>query len=151
MEPGNDVLCEFVSPGGEFRLRFDDDGKVAYAYLIKGDTIVGDVWLYNRCSAPDQSEWENPENLPFANLPEFTSVDGHFELAVQMGDILVNWQYTGKQARAFVFLNGALVASVGEGEKPGYCRFALKDGPCAKVLREPDGNLAGSGDAIPTH
>jgi hypothetical protein len=33
MEPANDVWGDFISPCGEFKLTFDDDGRVAYLYL----------------------------------------------------------------------------------------------------------------------
>ena len=29
---------------------FEDDGKVAYAYLLDDGRIVADVWLYNRAA-----------------------------------------------------------------------------------------------------
>lgn len=151
MEPANDLVCESVSPCGKFRLRLDDDGKVAYAYFIRGDAIVGDVWVYNRRPVPDRSEWNDPQNLPFANLPELTTEEGSFEMAVPLDDIAIEWRYVGEQPRAFVYLYGTLVASVGENEKPGYCRFAAKDGPLAKVLvaEQASGEIApGRGDTV---
>ena len=134
MAPANKVISDFVSPCGEFKLTIDDDSKVAYAYLKKGATIIGDVWLYNRCPTPEQPEWKDRRNLPFANCREFTLKEGRFDKAVPLDDVRVEWQYSGRQPRALVFLRGDLVASVAANEKPGHSRFASKDGPLAKVL-----------------
>jgi len=43
MESTNDLLLGFVSPCGKYALTFEDDGKVAYAYLKEENRIVGDV------------------------------------------------------------------------------------------------------------
>jgi hypothetical protein len=134
MEPSNYVVGDFVSPCGAFKLTFDDEGKVAYAYLKTGNSIVGDVWVYNRCPTPDLPEWKDRRNLPFANCKEFVSDEGHFKTPIVPDDISVEWQYTGEQPKALVYLSGALVAVLGFNDKPGYSRFALKDGPLAKVL-----------------
>ena len=42
---------------------------------------------------------------------------------------------------ASIFLFGELVATVGLNEKPGYSRFASKDGPLAKVMRSLNENI----------
>lgn len=134
LEPGNGIMVDFISPCGEFRLTFDDDGKVAYAYLKKGTTIVADVWVYKRCPTPEKPDWTDRHNLPFSNCKEFVTNEGHFDKAVALDDIRVEWQYLGGQQRALVYLFNGLVAIVGVNDKPGYCRFASKDGPLAKVL-----------------
>jgi hypothetical protein len=134
MESDNDLMLDFVSPCGEFKLTFDDDGKVAYAYLKKGKDILGDVWLYNRCPTPDEKEWEDRKNLPFANRKGFMTESGHFETPPTIDEVTASWQYSGEQPTASVFLFGELVAKVGVNDKPGYSRFALRDGPLAKVL-----------------
>jgi hypothetical protein len=138
MEPADDILVDFASPCGAFKLTFADDGKVAYAYLKRGSTILGDVWVYNRCPTPEQPEWKDRRNLPFANCREFMREEGRFAKAAALADIHVEWQYTAGQPKALVYLSGALAALVGVNDKPGYCRFASKDGPLAKVLAVPE-------------
>ena len=133
MEPISEMI-DFVSHCGEFKLTFDDDGKVAYAYLKQGKSIVGDVWLYNRCPTPDQPEWKDRSKLPFANCKGFVTQEGRLHETVTLEDVSVNWQYEGENPKAFVYLFGGLAAAVGVGDKPGYSRFALKDGPLAKQL-----------------
>ncbi len=134
MEPGNGIFGVFTSPCGVFTVVVEDDGKVAYAYLRKVAAIVGDIWLYNRCETPDQSEWKDRSKLPFANCKGYMKDEGRITAPVSLEDVAVEWEYAGEQPRAHVFLFGGLIASVKEGEKPGYSRFASRDGPLAKLM-----------------
>jgi hypothetical protein len=134
MDPETDFVGDFRSPCGAYRLTFDDDGKVAYAYFKQGDAILGDVWIYNRCPTPDQPEWPDRGKLPFANCKGYTRTEGHLERPVALEDISVGWEYAGDEPKAYVYLFGDLVAVVGAGDKPGYARFAERDGPLAKVM-----------------
>lgn len=45
----------------------EDDGKVAYAYLLKGNDIISDVWLYNQQRTPDTIDWTNKVDMLFLN------------------------------------------------------------------------------------
>ncbi|WP_375157246.1 hypothetical protein [Bradyrhizobium sp. RDT46] len=61
-------VAKFVSPFDESAVIIEDDGKVAYAYMLdRNGKICSDVWLYNRCPAPIEPEWHDAANLPFAN------------------------------------------------------------------------------------
>ena len=59
---------KFTASDGKCAIVIEDDGRVGYAYFLdsRGD-ICGDVWLYNRCPAPDVPEWHDPSGAPFAN------------------------------------------------------------------------------------
>jgi hypothetical protein len=48
----------------------EDDGRVAYAYLMKDENIIGDVWLYNQLDAPENTNWDH-KKMPFLNPIEF--------------------------------------------------------------------------------
>ena len=64
------MTCDgkFLNQKTGYSVIFDDDGRVAYAYLLAPDEhIVSDVWLYNRCESPLQPEWPDQEKIPFAN------------------------------------------------------------------------------------
>ncbi len=134
MDPVSDVIGDFPSPCGVFTLTFHDDGKVAYAYLKRGIAILGDVWIYNRRRAPDQSEWKDRKNLPFANCKGYIKGEGFVEKPITLDDIGVEWAYTDGQPKAYVWLFGDRVALVSVGSKPGYSRFASRDGPLAKRM-----------------
>lgn len=130
----DDLIVDYFSPDGDCKLTFDDDGRVAYAYLKRSDEVVGDVWIYNRCEAPDRPEWRDRAKSPFANPRAYTLADWRMSDPVSPDDVRVEWDRDDGHVVAYVYVNGSLVASVGEGDKPGYSRFAAKDGPLARRL-----------------
>jgi hypothetical protein len=134
MIPINDLVLGFDSPCGKYKLVFDDDGNVAYAYLKKGDTIVGDVWLYNRCETPDETEWKDRNIIPFANCKSYMREEGRMENAVGPEDVQVEWIGIEENPLAYVYVFENLLGVIGEGDKPGRAKFALRDGPLARIL-----------------
>ena len=128
------LMLDFWSPCEQYKLTFDDDGKVAYGYLKKKDKIIGDVWLYNRCSTPDQPEWSDKANIPFANCRQYMMEEGRLQKSISVQDVLVDWKYEEEKAIAYIYLFKDLYGVVGPDYKPGYARFASKDGPLAKVM-----------------
>lgn len=129
------MLQEFTSDCGNYSLVFDDDGKVAYAYLKKGKKIVGDVWLYNRCKTPDSPEWKDKSKIPFANSKEYVLPESRINRQVLESNVNVNWEYEAEKPVAYVYVFEDLLGVIGVGDKPGYARFAAKDGPLAKAMQ----------------
>lgn len=134
MSAASDLLADFTSPNHDYRLTFDDDGRVAYAYLKHFNKIVGDVWIYNRCETPDEPEWRDRTKAPFANPRAYTLADGRMRDPVALDDVQVRWDADDGHVTAYIYISGDLVASVREGDKPGRSKFAAKDGPLAKRL-----------------
>jgi hypothetical protein len=130
----DDLLLAFHSPCGHYELTFDDDGKVAYAYLKHGKNIVGDVWLYNRCPTPEQPEWTDRKNIPFANCKGYMSEQGRVMTEVAPSDVNVDWEYEDDKPVAHVYVFQDLYGVVGVGEMPGYARYATKDSGLARVM-----------------
>ena len=129
-----DLILNFKSPTDSFILTFEDNGKVAYAYLKQEKKIVGDVWLYNRCLTPEIPEWKDRENMPFANSKEYMSEDGKISRDVVIEDVLVDWEEEEQGSVAYIYLFEDLYGVVGVNDKPGYARFATKDSPIARVM-----------------
>jgi hypothetical protein len=140
MSEANDLICEWISPCGKFTARFDDNGRVAYLYFVTDKVVVGHVWVYNRCADPDPTEWTVRREEAPANLKEYIVEARRPERPVPMDALTVRWKYSGKRPRVLLYIDGSLVASLAEDERPGYCRYALKDGPCAKVLEDGNGD-----------
>lgn len=128
------MIVSFRSPCGRYVLTVEDDGKVAYAYLKCRDDVVGDVWLYNRCPTPDDPEWHDRSKIPFANSRAYASERGRLETEVKESDINVDWESEHGVPVAFVYIARNLYGVVGVDDKPGYARFAVKDGPLARVM-----------------
>jgi hypothetical protein len=128
-------LRKFVSEDGEFALVIEDDGRVGYAYLLDAHGhIRGDVWLYNRCLAPVEPEWDDIEKAPFANPMPYVNTDP-FSPPSSASDFSVEWERHGDHCTASVFLRLKLIAKVADGSKPGWAVLASRDGPLARVLK----------------
>jgi len=130
----DNLILNFRSECGLFTLTFEDNGKVAYAYLKKDEEIVGDVWLYNRGSTPDVPEWQEPKNLPFSNPSAYTADGGLMLQPVGAEDVQVNWEDESGNLEAYIYVFENLYGVVGSGDKPGYARYAAKNGPLARMF-----------------
>lgn len=128
------LIVEFKWQEGLYNLTFEDDGKVAYAYLKNSEIIVGDVWLYNRCPTPDISEWDDPRNIPFANCNGYIAQGGKMLKNVSAEDVFIDWDEDENGPVAYVYIFEDLYGVLGVNDKPGYARFVTKSGPVAKVM-----------------
>lgn len=132
------MLLEFRNDELEAKVVFDDDGKTGYAYLIVGEKVVGDVWLYNVGEPPQRPEWPERDKMPFANPAGFVSKED-FEPIVDPDEIAVDWEGgSGGLPQVSIFLKGTKHALLRPGAKPGWCRLAIKPSPVAKPLDEAD-------------
>ena len=112
---------------------FEDDGRVAYAYLLNENRIVSDVWLYNRIAAPQEPEWRDRSKAPFAN-PQGFAASEPFPPVASEAEVAFAWSRgTEGQVILRVFIRGSYHAALVPGRKPGWCRLALRDGPLASV------------------
>lgn len=119
-------------------LIFDDDRRVAYAYLLGADgAIISDVWLYNVASTPIEPEWKDRDKSPYLNPKEFVKNE-KIKPVEHASEIKVVWFHDGnkKLKRVELFLYDVLIAVIATGVRPGWSKFALKNGPLAKVLSE---------------
>ena len=46
------VYAQFFDSNSEYSFIFDDDGRVAFGYLLRRGKINAEVWLYNIKSPP---------------------------------------------------------------------------------------------------
>ena len=129
----NNLILNFQSPIESMTLTFEDNGKVAYAYLKKEGNIIGDVWLYNHKSIK-KPEWDDIQNAPFLNPDEYIDKKGIINKVVTIHDVLVNWEKDGTELVAYIYIFEDLHGVVGPGDKPGYARYAIKDSPIAKIM-----------------
>ena len=129
-------LVENRDPVSGYSGIFDDDGKTAYAYLrSEDDQIVGDVWLYNHGEPPDQPEWDDPSNLPFANPREFVSGEP-FDPVEDPSELRFEWIQWWDAPTLRIHIREEPFAVLTPGSKPGWSRLAIKEGPLALPLKE---------------
>ena len=130
------MLLEYWNDELGAKVVFDDDGKTGYAYLIVGEKVVGDVWLYNVGESPQNPEWPDRDKMPFANPAGFASEE-RFEPIRDPNEIAVEWIVDSDGlSQVRVSLKGLEHALLRPGAKPGWCRLAVKPSPVAKPLND---------------
>jgi hypothetical protein len=115
----------------------EDDGRVAYAYLRQGKEIIADVWLYNVAPAPEKAEWKDRTKAPFLNPARFVKPGAVVRVA-RAADLRARWTMDGPQSIVEVAILhlDTLIAVMRPGSKPGWSKWALRDGPLAHPLDE---------------
>src|SRR5688572_5651407 len=86
------LVVESEDSSSNYSAIFEDDGRVAYAYLLHDGNIIADVWLYNHGSPPPKPEWPDPSKMPFANPKEYAS-DIEVAPIINEGDVQFLWHW----------------------------------------------------------
>lgn len=130
------MLIESKEAVEGFSAMFEDDGRVAYAYLCQMDDIVADVWLYNRGEPPTEPEWRDRDKPPFANPKGFASPESFAPVADE-SEVTFYWSHSSGSNPLIlsVCIRGELIANLTPTSKPGWCKLAIKDGPLALRLK----------------
>ena len=131
-------LLEWGSPSGSLRVVVEDDGRVGYAYLLKGGSICADVWLWNSIETPLEPQWLRPPGGgPYLNSANFAAPHS---LGAVLPDRRLEVQWSMHVEKdipvAQLLVDGVLHARLWEGAKPGECRLAQKAGPLAHPLTD---------------
>jgi hypothetical protein len=109
----------------------EDDGRVAYAYLLENEEIVGDVWLYNVHEAPEAIDWNDRSAMPFANPTRYCAEE-RLPRITERSAVSCAWSKLGVD----VAVDGIDVAHLECGSKPGWSKLAAEAGPLAKPLAD---------------
>lgn len=125
------IHCEFDN---HYSIKIEDDGRVAYAYLVEDGDIIGDVWLYNQQEPPATSFWL-PEDMPFLNPKEYLSKDAAIKPIASEDEIRCEWTESKEDGtiEVGIYLRDKFIASVAVGSKPGWSTLVAKDGPLAFI------------------
>jgi hypothetical protein len=122
-------LFEIEEEGGERRVVVEDNDQTVYAYLLRKDEIVSDVWLHNSAPLETYPLWNNPDELPFPNRPDFIAEGEPFSME-SAAQLSCQWDQSGVD----LFIDGVRAARMNEGVSPGASRFVAKDGPLGRRL-----------------
>ncbi len=114
-----------------YSIMVEDDERVAYAYMLKNNSIVGDIWLYNRFTQKE-THWDS-NKMPFINPDEY--VNDHIKIAPlnNESDLRIQWEFIKEIIAAKIFIHGNLIAVLADGAKPGWSTCVRKDGPLAQI------------------
>lgn len=132
MSEGAGVFHAETSPGFGLNVVFEDNGRVAYAYLIDSlDQIIADVWLYNRAPTPLAPEWHDQSAAPFLNPARYVRTQAHPIPARDPSDVSFQWRADPEHDVVVeIFLRGDLIGRIWPGAKPGWAASA-RSGPLA--------------------
>jgi len=125
------VPCELDS---SYSLIIEDDGRVAYAYLMEYGDIIGDVWLYNHQEAMKQVDWNN-QQMPWLNPVEYLKNDVSIAPIVNENEVRCEWNESPNDGliEVGISIREKFIAQILSGSKPGWSTLVIKDGPLAQV------------------
>lgn len=126
----NEVVMRFDELGTSRAVVLEDDGRVAYAYLLEGNSLVSDVWLYNVDAAPESADWNIQSAMPFLNPAPFCKQEAIPRLSLQ-SIVNCDWEDIG----VVITIDGIVIARLERGAKPGWSHLARKSGPLAHPLQ----------------
>ena len=123
--------CHFDS---YYSVIIEDNGRVAYAYLMEGEDCIGDVWLYNQQEAPTDSNWDKQE-LPYLNPAEYLNQDARISPIKDKSEVYLEWAESSSDGtiEVSIYLKEKFIAQIITGSKPGWSTLVIKDGPLAQV------------------
>ena len=122
----------FAHQENKYSLIIEDNGKVAYAYLLENGDIISEVWLYNNGeSLYDNWDSISEDDLPIQNLPIFIE---HFTLPIKEdSDVNLKWIVEDSFVRVFVFIRQELIAILSSNEEIGSSTSISVDTPIARL------------------
>ncbi|GAB3938266.1 hypothetical protein [Mucilaginibacter myungsuensis] len=125
------IACEVDDA---YSVLIEDDGRVAYAYLLEFGDVIGDVWLYNQDEAPTDSNWAM-QSSPYLNPREFLADGSDIKPIKDEKELRCEWTLSASDSSVEVgiYIRDKFVASIESGSKPGWSVLVVKDGPLALV------------------
>lgn len=125
----NQFFCE---QNERYSIIIEDDGKVAYAYLLDGGAIVADVWIYNQAPSPLITKW-NRADMPFLNPRDYVQYE--IEPITKENEVKLKWTISANSIDSvLIYIRGSIVSKLTIGATPGWSKCVSKDGPLAKML-----------------
>jgi len=113
----------------------EDDGVVAYAYLLVDRKIVSDLWLYNQATTPRELPWQHGGKPPCLNPAEFVDIKRMSAPLDSTDFITVTWRGENEVIGVEIELRGIRYGSMSVAAKPGMTIAAKRDGPLALVMQ----------------
>ena len=112
----------------------EDDGRVAYGYLMEGEDCIGDVWLYNQQEAPKDSNWDK-QQLPYLNPEEYLNKEVRVSPIKDKNEVYFEWNESLSDGtiEVSIYIRDKFIAQIITGSKPGWSTLVVKDGPLAQV------------------
>jgi hypothetical protein len=123
-----DLFLEHKHPGSRRLAVLEDDGTSAWLYISEPDTRkpIGDAWVYNRIAAPPAEAIKSYRGGPPPAAQGYAS-EGALCEDPSSNEWSFVWSPDGESVA--VAKDGEPVAFIIGGQKGGYSRELVKDGP----------------------
>jgi hypothetical protein len=110
----------------------EDNGYCAWLYLTESATTqpIADVWVYNRIESPPAEQIRSFRPSPPPAAAGYASNAAQF-LTPQNCEWRFRWSSNGNSVA--LFRDGEVHAFILAGQKHGYCRLLIKEGPRGKL------------------
>lgn len=129
------LFVQLSSPDRRCTCIIEDDGVVAYAYLLIEGKIVSDLWLYNHAATPKEWPWRQGCRPPFLNPAEFVDADRMSAPLASSDLIAITWHSEEQGMGVSIAFRGIPYGRMSAGNKPGATIAAKRDGPLARVMQ----------------
>lgn len=116
----------------KYSLIIEDNGQVAYAYLLSGENIISDVWLYNQQETPSNIKWTDRDSMPFLNPKEYILANTLMNPILSDLDVNLDWTYEDILVEVKIYIRKETIAILRPGLCPGISLLACKNGPLAR-------------------
>lgn len=147
-----ELFTSWRDPRFGYEAVFEDDGRTAYAYLVKGGRLLSVAWLYN---APDWLAMPGPERGQAIPNPCGLPLPPGLPRPEDESHLTCEWRHSGEDVQAEILLQGFPLGLLCTRSAVGYAGLATETTPHARTYR--DGGLmlidfsvahAESGDSV---
>ena len=129
----SDLFISFVSPiCNNYAVIIEGDARVVFAYMLKDDAIISDVWLYNKICNEENSG--NIHEMPSTCPREYMIDAFDCPLIQNEDDVEISWECADSYSVAKVSIKGKLIAILKDGAKPGWTALVKRDNPFALAI-----------------
>ena len=121
-----------------YSLIIEDNGIVAYAYLLEGNNIISDVWLYNQADTPPKMNWGDATKMPFMNPLDFLNEKMVILPLTDSQEVNCEFEFSTNTSELIcvdIYIRRIFIAKLKPNFKPGWSTRVIKDGPLAKLLK----------------
>lgn len=127
----NQIFCKDFK---NISIIIEDNGLVCYAYLLIGEQIVSDVWLYNSGFQNANIKFKNENNSTLYNPIEYTENKFSITNVKFLDDVVPDITITNEEVSAILNFKNGLQIKLKSDFFPGWSNNVRKDSPYALLL-----------------
>lgn len=124
----------FCPTDDRYSVVIDGDTKVVYAYLLLGEEIITDVWLYNLGENPETIDWNNEDEEPLQLPKKHLLEDKLIDPVTEEEEVKCKWKRKDGALEVRIYIRGEYIALLKPGSSLGWSTLVKADTSLAKKL-----------------